>query len=142
MPLSKVSTEDLIAELHRRGSDDSTVDATAPALAMVARVCLEMGFSPPREGDTLADWADEILDHALAPRGGEIWARGHEFTIDAMEAALEGAENLVRSCVAGALEVVRAHGNAYCMCVRTIPIVKDPVSGRGLCAVCHLRRRD
>lgn len=118
-------------------------------LEIVRRACAELGFTPPREGETLAQWASSVLDFPLAPRGGEAWTRAHALLLEVARGAaahpfMADADRcfdaLARSFIAEAREIVRAHGNAYCVCA-TRMIAQDPTTGRTLCVRCRLRVR-
>jgi len=140
MNLSAVSTEALLSELATR-SVVHPEDACAPAKALVTRLCEELGMSPPAPDDTLADWADTVLDSPLAPRGGVVWLEGNLHLLDAVDAALQGSEALCRQAIGDAIFVVRARGNDFCACDPLPLTFVDRASARTLCMRCRKRRR-
>lgn len=102
---------------------------------LIEGACRAVGFAPPAPDRGLAAWADESLDVALAPRGGRVWQRAQAYVIDAFEAALAGNEVVVRTCLARAVEIVRAEGRRECACP-TPALPTDDGYGRARCARC------
>lgn len=141
MDLSTVPTETLLAELAARGGAVHPDDASVPARAMIVTLCAETGIPAPAPDATLAEWADEVLNSPLAPRGGPAWREGHLHILDALEAALAGSAPVCRQSLADARAVVAARGNDFCTCSPSPPLSPDHYSGRPLCTRCRQRRR-
>lgn len=112
------------------------------ATRIVHDACNEASFTPPRDGDTIVDWATTALDGALAPKGSERWQRGHETLMRALNAALIGDKHECLAAVKMARRLITELGSQACVCPQPFPQVIHDHLSREFCSRCHLRRRN
>jgi hypothetical protein len=111
------------------------------AQKLIVRLCAEEAFTPPREDETILDWADTVMDSPLAPRGSRYWQEGHEIVLAALTAATQKNEPIAREEIRAARFYVQHHGKLACECSPRPIGIGENGSSRKFCSGCHLRQR-